>query len=198
MEVRQPEECVEEQRSVEGAGERDVVWPVVRDFLRSRISRHLGLSDAESLDDLVQESLVRLLRVLRRERARNLEALMTEIAKRTYVDFVRRRRVQRAWFEPLGDSTEQVSDPDAKVAVEIGDPVRRVRFIVLEFFENRHAQCLKLAQAFFADREWVEIAAERNSRPEAIRQQWLRCMGLLRLKAKHDKGLLRAWAQVTS
>ena len=123
---------------------------------------------------------------------------MTEIARRTYVDFVRRRRVQRAWFESIGDATAQVPDPDAEVAVEIGDPVRRVRFIVLEFFENRHAECLKLAQAFFAGREWVEIAAERKSRPEAIRQQWLRCMGQLRHKAKNDKGMLQAWAQVTT
>ena len=178
-------------------GETSIRWADARTFLRERLSRHLDRADPATVEDLAQEALVRLLRATRREQPRNLEALMTEIARRTYVDFVRRRRVQHALFAPLDDA-DRTPDPAAEVIAEIGDPVRRVRFIVLEFFESRHAACLELATAFFSGKEWAALASERGLRPEAVRQQWLRCVNQLRRMAKNDKGLLQAWAQAAS
>ena len=179
-------------------GEEEVRWEQAREFLRLRLSRSLDRADPETVQDLTQEALLRLLRTLRRERARNLEALMTEIARRTYVDFIRRRRVRSAHFVPLDDASEAVADPGARPSDEIGDPVQRVRFIVLQFFRTRRAKCLALARGFFSGRDWASLADDSGLSHDATRQQWSRCLELLRRHATSDTGLLRAWAQIES
>ena len=64
------------------------------------------------IDDLVQESMVRLLRAVRREPVENIEALMTEIARRTAIDCLRRRTRWSALVRPEEPDLEQVSEPE--------------------------------------------------------------------------------------
>ena len=91
--------------------------------MRRRLGYELTASTREHLDDLVQEALVRLLRAVRREPIENLEALMTEIARRTAIDCLRRRTRWRAVIESEIPEGLEIADPNAR-ADRVGDPPR--------------------------------------------------------------------------
>jgi DNA-directed RNA polymerase specialized sigma24 family protein len=166
-------------------------WEEARRFLRRRIATHLHSDERSILEDLTQVALVRLLRAIRREGVRDAGALMTEIARRTWIDHVRsKRRREHIWLR-LEDGHDQVRDPrpghDAP-----GELIDRVRFVVLEFFDARRSGCRDLAGAFFAGVSWAEVARQTGRSPEAVRQQWLRCCDALRAFAPHCPDLLHA------
>lgn len=178
------------------ARERLVQWAEAREFLRRRLAASLDRVDPTVIEDLTQEALLRLLRALRREEVRNLEALMTEIARRTRIDFLRHRRVRMAHMEPLTPAAEAVPAPETPPAWSLGHPGRRVRFIVLEYFQSHHARCLELGRRFFAGQDWHAVARHLGVQHATARQQWSRCLARLREHAAGDPGLLKAWSEL--
>lgn len=175
------------------AHESEIRWEEAAAFVRRRLRIELPASSQGQVDDLAQESLVRLLRVVRREPVNNLEALMTEIARRTAIDWLRRRT---RWSALVTQSPpgEEVADPHAR-ADGIGDPVERLQFVVLEFFEARDARCRGLAVAYFAERDWGVVAASQGRSHDAVRKQWSRCLDLLRAAARSDPAWLMDWSR---
>jgi len=162
------------------ASEVEIHWDEAADFVRRRLRLVLRAAPADTIDDLVQESLVRLLRVVRREPVENVEALMTEIARRTAVDWLRRRTRWNALIDPAsppGDLADRVAAP-----VEGGDPLERLRFVVVEFFAVGESGCRELA-----------VAHARGRSHDAVRKQWSRCLRLLREAAREERSPLMEW-----
>src|SRR5262249_43586051 len=130
--------------------EAEVDWTEARRFIQSVIRHQLGHADPARIEDLTQEALVHLLRALRREGARNLEGLMTVIARRTAIDAIRTRVRWDPLVRPLDDERDDPPDPTTIHPEAFGDPDERIRFTVLQFFEGRSPGCRLLAEAFFA------------------------------------------------
>ena len=175
-------------RAAGAASETEIRWEEAGVFLRRRLGYELPAGARSQLEDLVQESLVRLLRAVRREPVENLEALMTEIARRTAIDCLRRRTRWSVVLSPESQDFDQVPDPAGPAP--LGDPVERLHFVVLEFFTAREARCRELAVAFFAEQDWKVVAAGQGRSHDAVRKQWSRCLEMLREAARGEPGPL--------
>ena len=173
--------------------ETEVSWAEARKFMQERLHRELRGRDGDQLEDLTQEALTRLLRAIRKEAVQNLEALMNEIARRTAIDHFRRRRRWAALVEPLPDSVDGPALAGGPAADQLGDPVERLRFVVLEFFASRASGCHDLALAYFEERNWRSVAQNLGRSCEAVRRQWSRCVASLRAEARDNPGLLLEW-----
>jgi DNA-directed RNA polymerase specialized sigma24 family protein len=168
--------------------ETEIRWDEAVVFLRRRLERDLRAGGRAQIDDLVQESLVRLLRAVRREPIENVEALMTEIARRVAIDCVRREVRWNALVEPAGAALDRIADPSPDAL--LGDPLERLQFVVLEFFTARETRCRELAVAYFAEQDWKRVAARAGRSHEAVRKQWSRCLDMLRASAREEPGPL--------
>ncbi len=164
------------------ANEAEVRWDQASDFVRRRLAVELPPASHGLIDDLAQECLVRLLRYLRRERVQNLEALLTEVARRTAIDALRRRTRWTALVREDETAIETAADPRAR-AESLGDPLERIEFVVLEYFTARDARCRDLAVAYFDGWDWKRVAAATGRSHDGIRKQWSRCVELLRAAA---------------
>jgi DNA-directed RNA polymerase specialized sigma24 family protein len=177
------------------AQETRIHWDEASAFVRRRLHYELPLSSHGLIDDLVQECMVRMLRYVRRERVQNVDALLTEMARRTAIDALRRRTRWSALVTSDDEAVALLPDPKARTD-EPGDPLERLQFVVVEYFTQRDARCRELAVAFFAGDDWKAVAlAERRSH-DVIRKQWSRCLGFLRQAAKDEKGPLLDWARL--
>jgi RNA polymerase sigma factor (sigma-70 family) len=170
------------------SSEAEIRWDEAVSFLRRRLERTLRGNTRRHLDDLVQESLVRLLRAVRREPVDNVEALMTEIARRVEIDCVRRNTRWSALVEPAPDDLDRIAPTTPEESV--GDPVDRLQFLVIEYFTAREARCRDLAVAYFADQDWKHVAEAAGRSHEAVRKQWSRCIEMLRQAARDEQGPL--------
>src|SRR5262245_24349132 len=174
--------------------EAQIRWGEASAFVRRRLQFELPVSSHGLVDDLVQECMVRMLRYVRRERVLNLEALLTEVARRTAIDALRRRTRWSALVTSDDETVAILPDPNARTE-EPGDPLERLQFVVVEFFTQRDARCRELAVAYFAGNDWKTVAlAERRSH-DVIRKQWSRCLGILREVARDETGPLMDWAR---
>lgn len=174
--------------------EMQIRWGEASAFVRRRLQYELPISSHGLIDDLTQECMVRMLRYVRRERVQNLEALLTEVARRTAIDALRRRTRWNALVTSDDDAVAILPDPKARTD-EPGDPLERLQFVVVEYFTQRDARCRELAVAFFAGDDWKVVAqAERRSH-DVIRKQWSRCLAYLRQAAQDEKGPLLDWAR---
>ncbi len=174
--------------------EQEIHWDRARAFARQRLSFELPGPAHGLLDDLTQECLVRLLRVVRRERVVNVEALLTVLARRTAVDALRRRSRWRALVTSDEAAIALAADPEARVG-EPGDPLERLRFVVVEYFVAHDARCRELAVAYFSGRDWKAVADSSGRSHDLIRKQWSRCLELLRAAARDERGPLLEWTR---
>jgi len=179
------------------SAETEIDWASARIFLQRALRCSLDRVEPDLVQDLTQEALVRLLRAVRREEPMNLDALMTEIARRTRIDFIRKRRTWSAILGPLDESDSNRPDAHGSAPDQLGDPCERLEFVVTEFFRMRHAPCLELARRYFDEQDWVAVAADLGRGNDAVRQQWSRCLAMLRKASADNPGLLAAWAAPT-
>jgi RNA polymerase sigma factor (sigma-70 family) len=171
-----------------------VDWDAARRFMRRIVRSRLDREDPAVHDDLVQEALVRLLRAIRGEKPRDLEALMAEIAHRVTVDHLRRRKRWKLLVEPASEGLLEQAPAVSPVNTEPGDPVARIRFVVLNYFGD--SDCGDLAQAYFAQLDWMRVAERVGRSHAAVRKQWSRCLERLRQAVAREPSLapLADWA----
>jgi RNA polymerase sigma factor (sigma-70 family) len=172
-------------------------WHAARRFMRNCLRENMGTSDPADLDDLVQEALIRLLRAVRKEPVREVEALMRTIARRTAIDLIRRRRRWKSVRQQL-DQTEAGSPLVAPALLtDAADPLDRIRFVVLEFFGGSESSCSKLAQAYFEAKKWEAVATHLQESVVVVRKRWSRCLAQLRERAMQDPSFasLVGWDQ---
>lgn len=170
--------------------ETRIPWEEARRFLRECIATRHRPRDAATLEDLTQEALTRLLRVVRREDVVNMNGLMFEIARRTWIDHVRREKRGRLLLQKAQhDLDPVVSPPDG----DFGDPLERLRFTTLEFFRAHRAPCHAIAEVFFEGQDWKTVAIRMGRPYTAIRKQWSRCIQALRVGLGANPSWLAAW-----
>ena len=170
-----------------------VDWNSARAYLVSAVRQRWYHEDAP-IDEMVQDGLVRALRASRRAPIRNVEAFLTEIAKRVVFDELRRRTRSAALFAPEAEGGYARAAPVERASVEFGDPVARVRFVILNFFGQ--TACGELARFFFREMNWKQVAGQQGRSHAAVRKQWERCVSLLREAVRTDPTLaaLSDWA----
>ena len=171
-------------------GPSTIDWEQVQVSLRRRLAGRLDPSEHTELDDLVQESCIRLLRVSRRERIEDIEALVSVVARRTFRDFLRRRyRHERLW-SVLDEEHGDVADPGEVVDSSFGDLIDRIEFVVLEIFASDDRQeCRDLARAWFVRKNWKALAEELGLSHASVRKRWSRCLELPRKIFRGDPDL---------
>lgn len=163
-------------------------WDEVRALLRRHLAQRVGSADRDSLDDLIQEASIRLLRAARRSKVENLDALASTIARRTWVDFVRRRV---RWRRIFSENTEwqAVAMPGGS---EWGDLRDRLQFVVLALFDREGSDaCSDLARAYFAELDWKTVAGSLNQSYSSVRKRWSRCVEEVRRHMGQDPDLGR-------
>jgi RNA polymerase sigma factor (sigma-70 family) len=170
--------------------ENQIPWAEARTFLRECIATRHRPRDAATLEDLTQEALVRLLRVIRREEVANMNGLMYEIARRTWIDHIRREKRGGLLLQRAQRDMESAASPQDG---DFGDPLERLRFTILEYFRASRAPCHAIALVFFEGQDWKTVAARMGRPYTAIRKQWSRCIQVLRDALGSNPGWLSAW-----
>lgn len=166
-------------------------WARAREFLLACVRHRLDRESPENQEDLAHIALVRLVRIARRERIGNVQALMNTLAQQVVVDFLRHRRRWRLLVEPFAERAAGIAGEDAPTGV--GDPLERVRFVVLEFFTSEHAPCAELARAYFAEVTWKDLAARFGVGHNTLIKRWSMCMKRLRAAARREANPLLEW-----
>lgn len=167
--------------------ERATDWAGVLVLVRRTVSVHVRHGERDQIEDITQEASLRVIRAIRRQPARNVEALATHIAQKACADYVRRRRREAALEKALIASAGH-DFPSLRPAS--GDVLDRLRFVVLEFFGE--SPCGELAKAFFAGTNWKQYADGAGTEHSAERKKWSRCVEKLRAAARKG-GALVAW-----
>ena len=171
--------------------EPNIDWKSTTALLRGFMR---GAAQPSDVEDLVQEASVRLLRAVRREPPLVLEALARDIARKTAIDHYRRQTRWRECLRELRLAAAQDPPAETPPAGPLGDPQARLRFLVLNYFRDRSPECHQLATTWFRqERSWASVAAESGRNPDAVRQQWSRCVRFLRQEIERDPSFLSDW-----
>ncbi len=174
------------------AREEQRIASEARTWYLAFFERRVGARGRDLADDLAQEAAIGLLRALRATGADSLEALRATIGTRTWFGFLRREyRWKKVWDDTAVEETDAPAPPATQPGahLHVGDPGERLRFQVLEFYRAHNAKCLGLAELFFGGVDWMDAASRLNLGYAAIRQQWSRCLKLLREVVTRDEDL---------
>lgn len=174
--------------------EPTIDWVQARALLRSRIARQLGTAHDPQIDDLTQEALIDLLRVVRRDGFRSLDGLATVIARSVVASEIRRRQRYRARFGDWQAHLDDVVELPGASRGEWDDPQQTLWFLLVEYFRSRHAPCLRLAELYATHGDWKQVAQALGRSHDAIRQQWSRCSRAFRDALRRDPGSFQDWA----
>ncbi len=156
-------------------------WDATRRQLAAVLGRLAGSVNAPQLDDLTQEACIRLLRAMRRGGVREPEGMLVTVARRTWIDHLRRRRRQRQRFVAMPEHLDPPADTDEPLRADLGDLAERLELVVQEVFVREGADaCLTLAHAYFAAQDWKQVAAAAGDGYDAVRKRWSRCLVLVR------------------
>jgi len=169
-------------------------WDEARRTLLQHLRRHAAGRDPDQLEDLAQEACVRLLRAVRREPARDVDGLMASLAHRTWVDHVRRWRRAQARFGLSDQDLDALADPAAGGGSDptsddpsLGHLLDRLELVVQEVFVGAGAEaCADLARAFFAGRDWRQVADDLGVDHATVRKRWSRCLARVRDALRRD------------
>lgn len=164
-------------------------WQDLSASIQRRLRFHLrGWPDAE-VDDAAQDVLYKVLRFLDRSGAPdNLDGLVTVIARRTAVERIRARS-RRPAHEPVAEHSVATPDDSARRELaELEEQAAWRAFLVIEFFREKHAPCVELAEARAHGVDFKVLSERTKQSHLALLQRWSRCMR--RLRAAIDEGLL--------
>ncbi len=156
--------------------ETPAAWESRRAFVRAVLGRPRYALDADELDDLTGEALVRIFVATRSRKPDNPEGFMTTIAHRTALDWTLRRKRWRTLVQAWDAAAEHVSDPALRPEDVLStDVLDRLRFFALEYFLSQQPVCVEVARAYFADTVWRDLAREVGERANTLAQRWHRC-----------------------
>ena len=172
--------------------EPEIDWNRARVMLRARISSLLGRSDPAT-EDLTQEALVDLLRVVRREGWRGSDGLLTVIARSVVASEIRRRQRYRLRFADWEQHLDKIVELPSGAAHEWDDPLRTLWFLLVEYFRVRKAPCLLIAERYAELEDWKAVAEATGQTHDSVRQQWSRCSRMFREELRRNPGPYQEW-----
>lgn len=157
-----------------------------RERLKEKFRYRVRFEDPTLVDDLAQEAMVGIIRKSRTADIENLEAFENTVAHNVWTDHVRRRSTWRRHFAAVNEVPD-VAAPEADSAGDDhGNPLARMLFLLLEFFQSRPGGCLPLIQQYVAlERpDWKQVAEALAMSHDAVRKRWERCRATLRREAE--------------
>lgn len=180
-------------------------WDRIRSFVLKRVRAKTSpqlfarARRGTEIDDLVQETIVRLFFALERTVPRNLDAFATDITDKVVIDFVRKGYVDGTRHEPRSTEDEGEPDiPDASAGADVWtDRTESLEFLVQEFFEQRGArECLQLMYHRFdsVKPDWDEIGTKVGKSADAAKQAWSRCLKGVKAAVRESGSALWRWA----
>ena len=171
------------------ASARDVLKEL--EFLRHRIGALARGRYPDEQEDVASDAWIRLDRALRREGARNEEAMMTSIAWRAWIDFCRKKMTAcGALGHPVPLDEVEVKAATVEHGVD-PEALATWRFAVLEWFARHQPRCMEPAHQQFAGRSWTEAAEELREQPNSLAKRWQRCKDAFVSAIRKDRGELR-------
>ncbi len=173
----------------ESAQERSIDWKAATVFLRRRVDREAWRATEEVREELTQLALMRLLRAARRSPIDNLEAFMNVIAHRVVLDWLDSDRIQPAMTGIENDEGEPLPLPTPTESPRAR--LEQLRWIVLEFFRLNCPPCRDLAELYFEEVDWKQVAATLQRSYDSVRAEWSRkCLALLKEEERKNPGTL--------
>ena len=143
-------------------------------------------TDPETLEDLVQEACVRLLRALRQDPQIDPDAYVNVIAHRTGSDHLRGLYRQRRLIEAAQAGEVEGVLPQAAELWK-GELLERLEFLVTELFEQGgDGECTALSKAWFEEQNWRAIADQLGAEHATVRKRWSRCLEKARERIASD------------
>ncbi len=164
----------------------NIDWKTIELSLRRYLARRVGDFGRATIDDMVQEILLELVKVCGKEDVEEPARMAFSIARFRLIDRLKKVQRERGRSDELEDET--LGDPASAAgsALPIGGASRieRIRFVLLEFFRRRNMdECRRLARLVLDRHDWRSIA-ESEGAPAAtqqtLRQRWSRCVKTLR------------------
>ena len=157
-------------------------WEAIRASVRRRLEARLQGAPPEELEDATQVVLYKLLRFVARNDGppRNLDGLLTVIARRTAVERIRAAVRARTHGPLREESAVMMSEAERHELAQLEDEVQWRAASLLEWFRARHAPCLELAEARANGTDFKTLAAQTGQSHAALLQRWSRCMQRLR------------------
>ena len=136
----------------------------------------------EDLEDATQVVMYKLLRFVARNDGppRNLDGLLTVIARRTAAERIRVAVRARAHGPLREESAVIMSEAERHELAKLEDEVQWRAMSLLEWFRAQHAPCLELAEARALGTDFKTLAARTGQSHAALLQRWSRCMQKLR------------------
>jgi DNA-directed RNA polymerase specialized sigma24 family protein len=178
---------------ISGSGQPEGVRDAAAElaFLRRFVATLAHGRSSADVEDVASDAWIRLDRTLRREPARDQEALMKRVARFAWVDHCRSLAARsRAFGTPIPAADIQIEaiphDPGA-------DPnaLALWRFAIYEWFTLHHPPCLALAHTVFSGRTWTEAAETAGARPNSLAKRWQRCRDSFLTAVRGERGSLR-------
>jgi RNA polymerase sigma factor (sigma-70 family) len=164
----------------------EVDWASARELVRAFIARRSRGSALDDVEDLTNATLEKLSRVLSSGPIDRPEAVMMTIARRTLIDYWRKKTVERRHFEPASERSEKVPDPGVDPLEQLLDRRAEVRWVVISFLRRHAPRCCELALSYFAQESWEQLA-QRNGKTEgALKREWHRCVERMSLSATRN------------
>jgi hypothetical protein len=157
------------------AWENEVDWAHCMRFLRAFFQRKRGIR-REEIDELRSESLAGLVRAIRRERPRNVEALMNRIAECDWLDHLERRYAipRHVPIESVVRGIAELPPSDFRDGLDLeGFKV----FMQRQWFERMgRVKCSAIATAIYDAHQTLKgFALGAGLSYEKVRQDWSRC-----------------------
>ena len=175
------------------SGNPDIDWNALRATVRRTIQSQLGRADQALIEDLTQEALIGILRVLRREPARDLTSLARAVARNTAIDEIRRRQRERRGLGALKEDSHAGGGSPLPVMDPLAESPEFLWFLLVEYFRSHNAPCHALALLYAEKGDWKSVAAALDLSHDAVRQQWSRCTKAFRAALMKDPGPFKEW-----
>lgn len=172
-------------------GERQIDWDYSLRFFERTLNRLIGRMDESRARSLASDAVLRLVRVARRVKISNPDAMMTTIAYRVYQDWKRKVVCQPTLvsIDSLGQNRESENVPNPRPLQPSIDAdlasIEWVTFKALEMIDRAAgAECREYLKAYYLERRdhadiaetlgiSIPAARKRKSRCEAELRRWV-------------------------
>lgn len=159
--------------------------------IQRRMRIHLRGVDSADIEDCAQRAALSLLRFTRRVGCpHSPNGLIEVIVRRTAQTFLRGRYRRRRRLAVV-DLIEELADRDERDLLDLEEEVAWKAMQVLEYFRQKDAPCVELAEARSRGEDLKQLADRLAQSHDMLRQRWSRCVRGLRIVI--SKGVL-SWA----
>jgi len=171
-------------------------WGELHEQAKQHVRRTLRSADPSTVDDLAREVAVRLYRLAQRDPRARPGELLAALAQVVSRDHVRRRMGARGLLSAVADGGAPLELPPPDPAHDAAvDMLELFRFVVLEHFRQHDAASHELAEAFFEEQSWSNVARRLQLPTHKVIRRWSDGAAQVRELAYTQRGPVWEWAR---